>query len=339
MGKRIEKIKGPIFYKESTDASEQLAKLKEFYRVAPESVKPQVERDIKMLSYGIKGEDNVAFELKNSFLPCIVLRDLHIVHAGLSAQIDFFVVTKKIILIIECKNLIGNIEVRSNGEFIRTVSFGGKKIREGIYSPITQKQRHLDMLKKIRGDDMGLLDRALFNKFFEDNYKSVVVLANPKTIINMRFAKKEIKEQIIRSDQLVDYIKQLHKKTENLNSSDKQMYSLAERFLGYHTPSTTDFTKKYVTDVVAEKVETKEVAAGQDLDNTPLYQELRKFRLTKCKEEGVKPYWIYSNSQMEELIKLMPKTIEEIKSISGFGDVKCEKYGGAILEILNKHRK
>lgn len=38
---------------------------------------------------------------------------------------------------IECKNLYGNIEVDSQGNFTRTVSYGKYYKKEGIYSPIT----------------------------------------------------------------------------------------------------------------------------------------------------------------------------------------------------------
>jgi len=129
----------------------------------------------------------------------IILHDLHIEYEGLSAQIDFLVITRKIIIVIECKNLYGNIEVTSSGEFIRTIDFGGKKLREGIYSPITQNQRHLDLLRKINLDRRSnFVTRAIVDKFFTDWYKSIVVLANPKTIINMRYVNKEVKDQIAR---------------------------------------------------------------------------------------------------------------------------------------------
>ena len=96
------------------------------YKSAPSNVKAQVEQDIKTLSYGIFGEENVAFELNNSYLPMIVLHDLNIKYDGLSAQIDYLIITRKINLIIECKNLIGNIEVNNNGDFIRTTAYNGR---------------------------------------------------------------------------------------------------------------------------------------------------------------------------------------------------------------------
>jgi superfamily II DNA helicase RecQ len=34
----------------------------------------------------------------------------------------------------------------------------------------------------------------------------------------------------------------------------------------------------------------------------------------------------------------MPRSLDEIKQISGFGDVKCQKYGVEILNIIDKYR-
>lgn len=48
-----------------------------------------------MLQAGICGEDTIAFELKNSHIPMMVLHDLYLEHEGLSAQIDYLIVTRK----------------------------------------------------------------------------------------------------------------------------------------------------------------------------------------------------------------------------------------------------
>ena len=148
-------LKRPLFYKSDSDAQRQLEKLQELLETAPNDLKSWIEQDIKLLAYGIAGEEAVAFELNNSTLPVIVLHDLYIQHEGLTAQIDYMIITNKFTLLVECKNLFGNIEVNSNGDFIRITEFYGRKKKEGIYSPITQSMRHLDMIKKIRRDTKG----------------------------------------------------------------------------------------------------------------------------------------------------------------------------------------
>jgi hypothetical protein len=41
---------------------------------------------------------------------------------------------------------------------------------------------------------------------------------------------------------------------------------------------------------------------------------------------------------MEEIIKCMPKTMDDLKKLNGFGEQKCYKYGGEIMKIVNKYR-
>jgi superfamily II DNA helicase RecQ len=41
---------------------------------------------------------------------------------------------------------------------------------------------------------------------------------------------------------------------------------------------------------------------------------------------------------MEELIRAMPKTIDEMMQVSGFGEAKCAKYGEDLLGVLGAFR-
>lgn len=43
------------------------------------------------------------------------------------------------------------------------------------------------------------------------------------------------------------------------------------------------------------------------------------------------------NQELEAIIEVKPKTIEELKTIRGFGNVKCEKYGAEIIEIVKRN--
>jgi len=91
-------------------------------------------------------------------------------------------------------------------------------------------------------------------------------------------------------------------------------------------------------------IETKINSAATDNNNeitkieeSSIYKELKEYRFNKSREEKVKPYFLYNNQEIEAIINAKPKTIEELKLIRGFGDVKCEKYGGDIIEIVNKY--
>ncbi len=333
-------LKEPIFLKEESSSKVQLKELEILYQSASEEIKRQIEKDIKCIEYGIKGEEQIAFELKNSHMPMYILHDIYLEFGELSAQIDYIVITRKGTFIIECKNLFGDVTINHKGDFIRTIYYGGKSIKEGIYSPITQNVRHMEMIKALRlQEKKNVLSKAIFEKFFNENYHSVVVFANSKSVIKDTYAPKEIKQQVIKSDQLIQYIQKVNHLVERQNGTDKQMLELAEFFLSKHCEKKVDYTKKYrielsdnkteqETEVIKDKIEKIEE------DEEKLVEKLKTYRLEQSRMEQVKPYFIFNNQQMMDVIKYKPKTIDELLKISGFGKVKCEKYGQSILKIL-----
>ncbi len=264
----------PVFYKETSDSKKQLEQLQ---RLKNETMSKEaankIEQEIRFVKAGISGEENIAFELKHSHMPMYILHDLYLEDGELSAQIDYLIVTKKLTFIIECKNLVGNIEINSKGDFIRTMNINGRNIKEGIYSPITQNVRHLELIKLLRGKrKTNVISKALFDKFFYDNYKTLVVLANPKTVLNDKYAKKEVKEQVIRADQLINYIKSANAASKIAAWSLSDMEDIAKSFLDMHLEKERDYTKKFsslidkegTTDIAKEKKEIISTSKGEN---------------------------------------------------------------------------
>ena len=234
----------PVILKEGSDAKEQLATLESLRETVPRSQRRRLDSDIRALKAGIVGEDRILFELKNSHLPLVVIHDLHLEFEGLTAQIDFLVLTRRRNFVLECKNLYGDISVNARGDFVR--SFGGRR-REGIYSPITQNQRHLGLMKRINLSTKGAIMSALLSPRFDDLYRGLVVLANPKTILHDRNAKKEVKQQLVRGDQLVATIESINSMRGPADGKIpfKDVMERAERWLSMDTPVRTDYTARY----------------------------------------------------------------------------------------------
>ena len=147
---------------------------------------------------------------------------------------------------IECKNLIGNIEIDSSGAFTRIFNYGKMYRKEGIYSPITQNQRHMEVIKAIcKKSKSNWLTKTIFDKYFEEEYRSIVVLANPKSYLNAKYAKKEVKNQVIRCDQLIDFIKKVNGEQNAVRMSEKNMMELAEFFMQESKENPRDYLAKY----------------------------------------------------------------------------------------------
>lgn len=72
----FDKLKEPIFLKESSNAQEQLERLKALEPLLNQEGQAIIIQDIKCLEYGIAGEKNIAFELKNSHMPMYSKRSI-----------------------------------------------------------------------------------------------------------------------------------------------------------------------------------------------------------------------------------------------------------------------
>jgi len=53
-----------------------------------------------------------------------------------------------------------------------------------------------------------------------------------------------------------------------------------------------------------------------------------------AKIEKIKPFMIFKDEQIEELIKVKPKTKDQLIEVKGFGEIKVEKYGEGILNVF-----
>lgn len=346
-------LREPNFIKEFNEDNKQLRDLEELLKVAPEEIKNEIEQDIKLLSYGLIGEKNVAYELKHSHMPILILHDLYLEYNGLTAQIDYVVITQRFILVIECKNMVGDIEITSEGDFVRYFKSNNGKVykKEGMYSPVVQNERHVEIIKDI------LKSEKYFTKNDYGMVQHVVTVANPKSVINSKYAKKELRDHIIKHDQLINKMKQLHEANKNGHwFPEESMYKIADSLMKFNGTYVVDYEKKYGISIISHKEEikidnfneiinctedenieadNKEITEEIDLiEESQLYKKLKEYRLKKSREEKVKPYFLYNNLQLETIVKVKPKTLEELKEINGFGNVKCEKYGVDIIEII-----
>ncbi|MDD3654372.1 MAG: NERD domain-containing protein [Desulfotomaculaceae bacterium] len=194
-------IKSPRFIKDFTRHSKQINDLETLAKqLVNGHKKNMILKDIAYLRKGLEGESNVYYELINSFLPILCLHDIRLEYKGYTAQFDFIIISDKFICVLETKQLNGNVMINADGSFVRIIqNKDGREIkREGMYSPITQNERHLNILKQI------IQDKQLMN---ETLYLSFVVLANPKSILHKNKCPTEIKKKIIRHDQVISTLK------------------------------------------------------------------------------------------------------------------------------------
>jgi len=66
-----------------------------------------------------------------------------------------------------------------------------------------------------------------------------------------------------------------------------------------------------------------------------IFSALKEWRSELAQEKKLPSYTICHNSELLNIVSQEPKSMSDFKKIKGFGDVKIEKYGNDILNILN----
>lgn len=233
----------PHFLKTNSSLEKKANYLKELQKKYPSNRK--IATELKMASSGLKGEKEVEYYLKNSNIEMYVLHDINLIVDEYKAQIDYIIITPANCYLVECKNIFGTVTIDSNGQFIIKYKQAGKHITEAIESPLRQSERHRDILLKIRNKHKTFFDNIFFSeKLFEKYHKSIVVFTNKKTIINNKYAPKECKDNVIRVDELVNYIKKDIRNTKTIaKDTNKEMKKYAESFLGAHSLINENYEK------------------------------------------------------------------------------------------------
>lgn len=285
--------------------------------------------EIQKYKYGIQGENKILYELKNSHIPMYILHDINLEYKDYKAQIDFIILTKKNYYIIECKNLYGNISIDNKGNFYRI----NNKNKVGIYNPITQLDRHINIIRRYVEDKNNFIGKLIVKKIFDSMYHGIVVLANDNTVVEDKYAPKTVKNKVIRADKLIEYIKYIEKNTDSYASSEKDIISSCNNILALCKKEET-FDEEIPLLNINEDITDNNKTININNDDE-IRTNLKKYRLNKSRELNYKPYFIFSDKTLEELINKKPKNKLELKQIEGFGDKKIEMYGIDIIKIIN----
>lgn len=230
----------PIFLNEFVgyDENRQVRALQELIPQVSDDQKKLLENELKLIKLGLSGERNIKHELENSYMNIVCLHDIRLEYKGLSAQMDFVVIGESFICVIESKRLVGDIDINNDGDFTRIFkNFDGKIIKkEGMYSPVSQNEKHIKLLKNM------LIDNKIINK---RQVYSLVVSANEKTIINKQLAPKGIKDIIIKHDSLVKRLENIAALDTDYSKSTKKLLTIAQFIYDNSKEKDFDYISKF----------------------------------------------------------------------------------------------
>ena len=285
------------------------------------------------LHYDDKGsfaEYLINYALKSMSGQYKVLRNVYVPYKGKTFEIDVLLIHEKGIFVFESKNYSGWIFGGLENQYWTQCLPNKQKSR--FYNPIMQNKTHIKAVSQFLNIDISkFTSYIIFSQRCElknvpNSTTNCVILKRPDML------KKDIKER-------------------DIIYSTEEIYKLYNELLPL--TKVTEEQKRQHIEKIHDKIKTHAIecsnsdAKEENVNNQPkdtspieqtkLYKELKQFRLERSKVEVIKPYFIYSNIQLEEIVNKKPLSIVELKAIRGFGDVKCEKYGEDIIKIVREN--
>jgi hypothetical protein len=209
--------------------------------------KKEIEREIKMMRAGIKGEKDAAYEIDFKYGKTrnwVVIHDLRIVHKGRGAQIDHVIINRFLdIWVCKSKRFGEGIAINEHGEC--SAFFAGKPY--GMPSPFEQNKKHVEVLRCLLNDGVVALPKRLGLTIRPDLKSLILVSKNAR--ISRPKAKVDGVEEILKVDQLASRIEK------DLNGSSllaatkaigqDTLEDLARRLVAEHQPASKDWHARF----------------------------------------------------------------------------------------------
>ena len=321
------RFKDTVFYKESSDLQDRYDALSKLNSEYPNN--DILKNEMYYIKKGLDGEKEIAYQLKKANVGMYVLHDVKIKYKDLTAQIDYIIITPVFTYYIECKNLVGNIIVNDKGDFIREYIINGKKVRNGMYSPLRQVEAQREVIRKIWEDRTSSFKKIFASKNFNHYNKVLVVAANQETILNTYKSPKDIKNKVIRSDALVRQIQYdyEHRDKNDYVDNKKGMEKSAQSYINLISGDNIDYYEYYKEKYCKNLCK---------IDNKTLKEKLIQFRKDRSSEIKIPAYYVFTNDELDKIVELRPKTLEELKNLNILTPVKIKTHGEKIIEVINK---
>lgn len=324
------RFKDAIFYKNTSELQDRYDALKKLSEEYPKN--KNINDELYIVKKGLDGENEIAYQLKKSNIGMYVLRDIKIQYMDMTAQIDFLVITPMFDYFIECKNLTGNITVNEKGDFIREIYVGGKKIKKGMYSPLRQVEAQRDVMRKIWEANTKKIIKLFAAKNYNYFRRVLVVVANQESLLNTSKAPADIKNRVIKADALVRQLQYdyNHRDQSFSLSSQKEMEASAKSYFDLSIKNNINYYEYYKNKFIKENYLSFEI-----ISDTALKEKLISFRNTRSKEMNIPAYYVFTNEELEKLVALRPKTIEDMKFSAILSPIKIKTHGEKIINIIN----
>jgi hypothetical protein len=317
-----------VKYVELDDSYAKLEELRRMHSDSGGCLRVDLEDYINRLEFGQLGENEVKEELLGLGIPATLISGLNLSYETSNAQIDFVLVTSKIVYFIECKSMVGDIGVSENGEFKRYMSNGDKYVGEDFPSPVNQNRKHITVLDRILEDGGIAKSKALEGLVV----KSLVVFTNKRTNLLIKDSPNHVKNVLVKTYHLKNRIE---KEVGRGRTGLGKINNIVEGLKRLHNCQTKDYVKEYIDRYEYEK--RIKMLKKQRKTFSDLKIALERYREEKSKTDGIQPYFILSEEQINNLLDVRPTSVSELKAVKGFNKNKISKFGKDIILVVSEN--
>lgn len=246
---------------------DQVAYLNELLgRDLPEPTKEKIERELRLISSGAKGEKDTAYYLDFHFKDTrnwVLIHDLRLEYDGRVAQIDHLLIGRMLdIYVLESKHFSSGVAINEHGEF----SYFYHNKPRPIPSPIEQNNRHIRFLQKFLANN-DLLPKRL-GLTLSPTFRSYV-LVSPTSRLTKPTTGTFDTSMVMKADQFISRFNENSEENvlasvANLTKviSQERLQKLATRLAGFHQPVNIDYRKKFGLESEVEDVAGVSETAG-----------------------------------------------------------------------------
>jgi len=215
----------------------------------PEVQKRLIERELKCLYSGDKGEESSAYYLNFDFANnknWALIHDLRIEHKGQVAQIDHLLIGRMMdCYVIESKNFSSGVLISDEGDF----SYFYKNKPYAIPSPIEQNERHIRLLDRFLSDNK--LYPTRLGVALKADYRNIVLISPGSRLTKPKKGLFDC-SAVMKADKFVSHFKK-DIETSPLSSitkimSSDSLMSFAEKLAFLHEPKVIDYKAKFSID-------------------------------------------------------------------------------------------
>lgn len=283
--------------------------LKEF-NYNTELIKMKNKYGNSYITYGLIGEERVAFQLKKCKEDILCLYNIILKVEDIKVQFDYIVISHDIIYILEVKNLLGNVMINEDLSVIRTIYKNNRIEQSGMENPFIQIEYQIKQLELF-------LNSIGYNK----KVRGLLIMANDKTIITNKSSYKDIYKYEQLNNYFIKNVKGIKLQREDFIIGDQ----ILKNHLEYNY---------LLVNVIKDNIKKQYIPIFKNKIDEKLYIKLIELRSHLSKKINCPPCNIYTNKSAELLVKNKPTNKKEFISVPGFKEKKYNIFGEEVINIF-----